>query len=83
MSDEIKESFEMAQMMVKEKTNVSNDQLLTLYKFYKQATCGNCNIICPGIFDRKGVAKWTAWNSVKGMKKEDAMFKYCEFVMNL
>lgn len=77
------ELFEIAQGMAKSKTNLSNEQLLTLYKYYKQATCGDCNIGCPGVFDPRGRAKWNAWNSIKGMKLDDAMCKYCDYVLKL
>lgn len=37
---------------------VSNEHLLTMYGFYKQATEGPCSKPRPGIFDRVGRAKW-------------------------
>ena len=32
------------------------------------------------MFDLQGKAKWDAWNSKKGLSKEDAMKKYMEEV---
>ncbi len=37
---------------------VSNDDMLTMYGFYKQATEGPCSKPRPGILDRVGRAKW-------------------------
>jgi diazepam-binding inhibitor (GABA receptor modulating acyl-CoA-binding protein) len=57
---------------------LSNNEKLTLYKYFKQATEGKCSIERPGMFDPRGQAKWDAWSSLKSMSKEDAMYKYCE-----
>ena len=57
---------------------MSNEELLDLYKYYKQATVGDCNTDRPGMFDLKGKAKWDAWNAIKGTSKEEAMTKYVE-----
>jgi diazepam-binding inhibitor (GABA receptor modulating acyl-CoA-binding protein) len=61
----------------------SNDDLLYLYKYYKQSTAGDCNTSCPGMFDFEGKSKWNAWNSVKATKKDDAMIKYIAKVESL
>jgi len=57
---------------------LSNEELLELYKYYKQASVGDCNTDRPGMLDFKGKAKWDAWNALKGTSKEDAMTKYVE-----
>jgi diazepam-binding inhibitor (GABA receptor modulating acyl-CoA-binding protein) len=55
---------------------------LDFYKFYKQATMGDCNICEPySIFFREH-AKWKAWNSIKGMTTEDAMKEYINYYNN-
>lgn len=62
----------------------TNEELLVLYKYYKQATVGKCNIARPtGAFDFKEKSKWDAWTSVKLLSKEDAMLKYCDYVLML
>ncbi|XP_073438031.1 acyl-CoA-binding domain-containing protein 7 isoform X3 [Dendrobates tinctorius] len=58
------------------KTKPTDDELKELYGLYKQATVGDINIDCPGMLDLKGKAKWEAWNSKKGLSKEDAMSAY-------
>ena len=60
-----------------------NETLLNLYKYYKQSTDGDCNIECPSFWQVKEKAKWEAWSSLKGIKKEHAMKKYIKLVAKL
>uniref|UniRef100_W5L9U3 Acyl-CoA binding domain containing 7 n=1 Tax=Astyanax mexicanus TaxID=7994 RepID=W5L9U3_ASTMX len=60
----------------KVKTRPTDQELLDMYGLYKQAIVGDINIDKPGITDLKGKAKWEAWNSRKGMSKDDAMTAY-------
>ena len=46
--------------------------------FYWTPGTNVCSIIFP-----RGVAKWEAWNSMKGMGKDEAMAKYVEKVETL
>ena len=62
---------------------VGHDTMLQLYKFYKQATVGDVNLQCPSMFNLVGRAKWQAWNSTKGMHKEQAMESYINIVNEL
>jgi diazepam-binding inhibitor (GABA receptor modulator, acyl-CoA-binding protein) len=61
----------------------SNDQLLELYSFYKQATEGDVSGSRPGMLDLKGRAKHDAWAGRKGVSKDDAMKKYAALVDKL
>ena len=61
----------------------SNDQLLELYAFYKQATEGDVAGSRPGMLDLKGRAKFDAWTKKKGTSKDDAMTKYVALVDRL
>jgi len=54
----------------------AQDDLLEIYGLYKQATVGDITGDRPGIFDQKGRYKWDAWNSRKGMNKEEAQKAY-------
>lgn len=63
--------------------NLSNEDLLTLYKYYKQATIGDCNTERPGMFDLAGKAKWDAWNSLRGLSQEASKTKYIASVAAL
>ena len=81
---ELAAQFESAQKRVKElKEAPSNDDLLQLYAFYKQATAGDVSGSRPGMLDLKGRAKFDAWSKVKGTSKDEAMTKYVALVDRL
>lgn len=61
----------------------SNDVLLKLYSLYKQSTEGDVQGDKPGGFDFKAIAKYNAWESLKGKSKEDAMGEYVTLVESL
>jgi len=65
------------------KLNLSNDDLLTLYGYYKQSTIGDCNTEPPSFFDVKGKAKYDEWYKNKGMTIDDAMKRYVKKVSKL
>ncbi|XP_017575321.1 acyl-CoA-binding domain-containing protein 7 [Pygocentrus nattereri] len=71
-----KEFAQYADDVKKVKTRPTDQELLDLYGLYKQAVVGDINIDKPGMTDLKGKAKWDAWNSRKGMSKDDAMTAY-------
>jgi acyl-CoA-binding protein len=76
--------FEDAQARVKKLASTpSNDDLLQLYAFYKQATAGDVSGSRPGMLDLKGRAKFDAWAGKKGMTKDAAMEKYVALVDRL
>ena len=61
----------------------SNEDLLSLYGTYKQATEGDNNSERPGGFDFKAAAKYNAWEKLKGSSKEEAMEQYIQIVNRL
>ncbi|XP_044531039.1 acyl-CoA-binding protein-like [Gracilinanus agilis] len=65
------------------KTKPNDDEILFIYSHYKQATVGDVNTDRPGRTDFKGKAKWDAWNSLKGISKEDAIKAYIQKVEEL
>ena len=76
--------FEAAQENVKKLPDQSNDNLLALYGLFKQATDGDISIEKPtNMFDFKGIAKYNAWEALKGVSKEKAMENYCSLVDSL
>jgi acyl-CoA-binding protein len=80
----LKEDFEKAAAKTKEFTKrPSNVELLQLYALYKQATEGDVSGERPGGFDFKGIAKFDAWEELKGKSKEQAMQEYIDLVNNL
>ncbi|MFN3404492.1 MAG: acyl-CoA-binding protein [Cytophagaceae bacterium] len=81
---ELSQTFQDAVTRSRNLPDQSNENLLSLYSLYKQATEGDVNIEKPtNFFDLKGIAKYNAWESLKGMSKEEAMKKYIELVNNL
>ena len=61
----------------------TNEQLLELYAFYKQATEGDVSGSRPGMLDLKGRAKHDAWAKAKGTGKDEAMKRYVALVEQL
>jgi acyl-CoA-binding protein len=57
--------------------------LLKFYGYYKQAVSGPCNTSRPSLFKVVERAKWDAWNSVKNLTKDQAMFNYIEEVKKI
>jgi acyl-CoA-binding protein len=61
----------------------SNEELLDLYALFKQGSEGDVSGERPTGFDFKGIAKYDAWASKKGVSKEDAMQQYVALVDRL
>lgn len=61
----------------------TNEELLQLYALYKQATEGDVSGERPGGFDFKAIAKFDAWEELKGKSKEQAMQEYINLVDGL
>ncbi|AFZ80575.1 acyl CoA binding protein, putative [Theileria equi strain WA] len=62
---------------------VTNDQKLSFYKYYKQATVGDCNTERPGFYKLEEKAKWDSWNSVKGMSSDAAKEAYVNLLTSI
>ena len=58
----------------------SNDELLQLYALYKQATEGDIKDEKPMEFDFNALAKYNAWEELKGLSQEDAQVAYIKLV---
>jgi len=81
---ELQQQFEQAVARSKELTKrPSNEELLSLYALYKQATEGDVSGERPGGFDFKGIAKYDAWQELKGKSTADAMTQYVQLVNKL
>jgi diazepam-binding inhibitor (GABA receptor modulator, acyl-CoA-binding protein) len=81
---ELKARFESAVARSKELTRrPSNEELLSLYALYKQATEGDATGDRPGGFDFKAIAKFDAWEELKGKSKDTAMQEYIALVEKL
>lgn len=78
------DEFTTAAKKVKDLTARPSDQeLLDLYGYYKQATIGDTNIERPGFYYYKERAKWDNWNTHKGVSKEEAEKAYIKMVDEL
>ncbi|GFE55293.1 hypothetical protein BaOVIS_026970 [Babesia ovis] len=60
--------------------NASNDDKLSFYKYFKQATVGDCNKPQPGMLQVQEGYKWDAWNGVRGMAKDAAKEAYVQLL---
>lgn len=82
---DLQEQFNLAAEDVKQlQDKPSNESLLLLYSFYKQATEGDINVDEPtNPFDFVSRAKYEAWASLKGKSKEWAMQEYVDLVHKL
>lgn len=61
----------------------SNNILLNIYGLYKQATKGDVEGEKPIGFDFVNLAKYNAWESLKGKKREKAMQEYINLIDSL
>ncbi|KAG8936071.1 hypothetical protein FRC02_004696 [Tulasnella sp. 418] len=61
----------------------TQDQKLTFYSRYKQATVGDVNTSRPGLLDFVGKAKWDAWKAVEGKSKEEAEKEYVDALLDI
>jgi diazepam-binding inhibitor (GABA receptor modulator, acyl-CoA-binding protein) len=82
---DLKSRFEQAVADSKNLTDrPSNDTLLQLYSYYKQATEGDINVDPPSNpFDFVSKAKFEAWAALKGKTRENAMEEYVELIEKL
>jgi len=60
-----------------------NNTMLQLYALYKQGSSGDVAGNKPGMFDFVGVAKYDAWEKIKGLSQDDAMNQYIDLVRKL
>ena len=61
----------------------STDVLLKIYALYKQATEGDVSGERPGGFDFKAIAKFNAWESLKGKSQDEARQDYIDLIDQL
>lgn len=77
-------NFNQSQEEVKSLTSrPSNEELLSLYAYYKQSVDGDITGKRPGMIKIKDRAKYDAWSAVKGTSKESAMKEYISIVKKL
>ncbi|KAL4437790.1 hypothetical protein ABPG77_005702 [Micractinium sp. CCAP 211/92] len=83
MTSDLEKKFKKAVWLIRNgppKADSSTEEKLAFYKYFKQATEGDVQGSQPWAVQFEARAKWDAWNSVKGMSKEEAMQKYIDLV---
>lgn len=81
MNNSTEDKFQLAVEAIKNiNFELTNDQKLDLYKYFKQGTIGDCNIEEPYFFKLKEHAKWNAWMSVEGLDRNQALLNYINLV---
>lgn len=65
-----------ARYLTKASLKLSNDQKLTFYALFKQATVGPCNTSKPSILSMYERTKWNAWNDMGKLSKDAAIVRY-------
>ncbi len=80
----LQEEFEQCAVEVNDLAErPSNEDLLSLYAYYKQATKGDVSGKRPGMLNIAGRAKYDAWSEVTGLDEDAAMQKYIDLVRQL
>ena len=75
---ELPEAFERVLAFMKGESAAapSQEQMLSMYALYKQASAGDCNGTRPGLLDVVARAKHDAWAQLRGVTSADAMRDY-------
>lgn len=81
LQEDFKNAAERSKTDIKDRP--SNQDLLKLYALYKQGEEGDVTGEKPGGFDFKAIAKYNAWEEIKGKPSEEAMKEYIELVNKL
>jgi len=78
------DSFQDAQKRVTTLSEApSNDEMLSLYALFKQASKGDADGKRPGMLDFVARAKYDAWATKKGLSTDQAMQAYIDLVNEL
>src|SRR4051812_14813723 len=67
---------EAAKYLTRSTLKLTNDQKLTFYALFKQATIGPCNTPKPSILSMYDRTKWNAWNDLGKLSKDEAIVRY-------
>ena len=84
--DDLDADFDRAAKFMASTTDLrlTNDQKLRVYALFKQATFGRCDQPKPRLLDGFARhAKWTAWNELGELSRDDAKEAYVELVAEL
>ena len=77
MSLSVEEQFKFSVSQINKGTiNLTNEEKLNFYAYYKQATHGKCDRAKPSVLNLVETYKWEKWNELGQMSKNDAMINY-------
>ncbi|XKL63998.1 hypothetical protein PGB90_006362 [Kerria lacca] len=80
---EIERNFLKACQYVQNNHSLLSSNLISdLYKFYKQAVCGKCNVPKPSKFNFNAYNKWKLWSKLGNMSEIEAMQNYVQLLNN-
>ena len=74
---------DVAQKLRDQKPALSDEQKTEVYGLYKQGLNGDNSAAAPYAIQLEAKAKWSAWESKKGMSQDDAKQAYVDFVTPL
>ncbi len=80
MSQNSEQFLTAAEVVKNLKVKPNQDELLSLYGLYKQATVGDNNNNEPGFLDFQGKKKHSAWLENKGKSTYDSEVEYITLV---
>ncbi|VDM48241.1 unnamed protein product [Toxocara canis] len=84
LDERFQSAVEIVQKLPKEgPVATSNDEKLTFYSLYKQATIGKINIPQPAFYRITERFKWDAWNSLGDMPSDEAKEKYVSTLLDM
>jgi len=84
MSLSVEEEFKFSVSQINKGTfNLTNDEKLNFYAYYKQATIGKCNKVKPSVLNLVETYKWENWNKLGQMSKNEAMKKYNDLFIDI
>ena len=76
--------FDTACQAARASPPVNDQDKLKLYALFKQAVSGDAPVSAPSWFSGPtAVAKWTAWNQVRGLNATDSKNRYITHVQKL
>lgn len=79
LDDAFKAAVRIVSVLPKTGTvEVSDEEKLSFYSYYKQAVFGDNKNPKPKIWDLVNRIKWDYWNTLKGMSQEEAKIKYIQ-----
>jgi len=79
LSKHFKEVNELMKKRSNEDITLSTDDQRTIYGLLQQIEIGNVNTVRPGLLYFNAKADWDEWNSLKGMRKDQAKHAYVVF----